>query len=247
MKYGFHLRVLHPCQPLGIHVISITSSGLLLRAGLEEIMREDVPVPPAEDLVAQMRGDRATSGGSTAFYFFFFFCEHAEGDRHWLCAVWHRTTAETKGQVQMAWKGRNGWAPRKCPELNDMDRMCFSSLAVKHRWHSFPPSDHSRRCTMIFSKASFIKGYCLLMTGKVYICKTRFVLEYVPYFILFFLKITHRTINRCTRTGTTWGKTISWADVCLYSLDLKHQMHIGFSSWEWIFTHWLLLCYQEES
>lgn len=31
------------------------------------------------------------------------FCDHAEGDRHWLCAVWHRIWAETKGQGQMAW------------------------------------------------------------------------------------------------------------------------------------------------
>ena len=61
MKYGFHLRVLHPCQSVGIHVISITSSGLA-RGGVEEIMREDVPVPPVEDLVAQMQGDRAASG-----------------------------------------------------------------------------------------------------------------------------------------------------------------------------------------
>lgn len=57
MKYGFHLRVLHPCQSVGIHVISITSSGLI-EGGVEEIMRKDVPVPPVEDLVAQMQGDR---------------------------------------------------------------------------------------------------------------------------------------------------------------------------------------------
>ena len=59
MKYGFHLLVPHPCQSVEIHVISITSSGL---GRVEEIMREDVPVSPMEDPVAQMQGDR-TAGG----------------------------------------------------------------------------------------------------------------------------------------------------------------------------------------
>lgn len=61
MKYGFHLLALHPCQSVGIHVISITSSGLGV-GGVEEIIREDVPVPPIEDPVAQMHRDRAASG-----------------------------------------------------------------------------------------------------------------------------------------------------------------------------------------
>lgn len=30
--------------------------------GVEQIMREDVPAPPMEHLVAQMQGDRAASG-----------------------------------------------------------------------------------------------------------------------------------------------------------------------------------------
>lgn len=31
------------------------------------------------------------------------FFDNAEGDRHWLCAVWHGITGEGKGHVQMAW------------------------------------------------------------------------------------------------------------------------------------------------
>ena len=32
------------------------------------------------------------------------FCDHAEGDSHWLCAVWHRITGERKGQGQTSRK-----------------------------------------------------------------------------------------------------------------------------------------------
>lgn len=71
------------------------------------------------------------------FCFVLFFCcccHEAQGDRHWLCSVCHRARAQAKGQGQMAWKGRSGWARRKMPwyaGMNDTDRMCFSSLAVK--------------------------------------------------------------------------------------------------------------------
>lgn len=54
----------------------MTSTGLL-KAGYGEIMREHVPVPPAEDLVAQMQADRAASGypvkEGPQFVDFFFF------------------------------------------------------------------------------------------------------------------------------------------------------------------------------
>lgn len=39
----------------------MTSTGLL-EGGYGEIMRENVPVPPVEDLVAQMQAGRAASG-----------------------------------------------------------------------------------------------------------------------------------------------------------------------------------------
>lgn len=45
-----------------------------------KIMREDVPVPPIEYLVAQMQGDRAASGDPVREGPLFF--DHAEGDRH---------------------------------------------------------------------------------------------------------------------------------------------------------------------
>lgn len=47
----------------------MTSTGLL-KAGYGEIMREDVPVPPVEDLVAQMQADRAASGDKEGPQFF---------------------------------------------------------------------------------------------------------------------------------------------------------------------------------
>lgn len=37
MKYGFHLLALHPCQSVGIHVISIAFRNG--NGGAEEIMR----------------------------------------------------------------------------------------------------------------------------------------------------------------------------------------------------------------
>lgn len=64
-------------------------------------------------------------------------CDHAEGDRHWLCAVWHRITAERKGQGQMAWKVKKWLSITQRPEMNDAARMCFSSLAVNQSWNSF--------------------------------------------------------------------------------------------------------------
>lgn len=63
------------------------------------------------------------------------------------------------------------------------------------------------------------------MTGKVYICKTCSPVKYFTFF-----KITYTAKNRCTRTTFSPGKLkISWANVCLCSSDLKHQMHICFS------------------
>lgn len=70
------------------------------------------------------------------------------------------------------------------------------------------------------------------MKGKVYACETRLVVRHVTYIfsdLFFFCKITQRAKNRCRGLGVTWGRTISGANLCLYPLDLKHQMHIGFS------------------
>lgn len=53
----------------------MTSRGLL-KAGHEKIMREDVPVPPVEDPMAQMQADRAASRAPVkegpGFFSFFF-------------------------------------------------------------------------------------------------------------------------------------------------------------------------------
>lgn len=62
----------------------------LLKAGYGEIMRQDVPVPPVEDLVAQMQADRAASGDPVKKVHSFLFCfglfwgffDQSEGDRH---------------------------------------------------------------------------------------------------------------------------------------------------------------------
>lgn len=61
----------------------MTSTGLL-KAGYGEIMREDVPVPPVEDLVAQMQAGRAASGDlvKEGPQFCWGFFDHSEGDRH---------------------------------------------------------------------------------------------------------------------------------------------------------------------
>lgn len=144
MKYGFHLRVPHPCQPLGIHVISITSNGPL-RGGVGCANEGEGPtVPPEPNLAAQTQGGRAASGdpvrkgatvlGGFLFFLLFVFCQHAEGDRHWLCAVCHRAATKAKGQGQMAWKGRRGWARRKCPDMQD-ERCRPHVFFIISRWN----------------------------------------------------------------------------------------------------------------
>lgn len=66
-------------------------------------MREDVPVPPAEDLVAQMQGDRATSGGSTAFFLFFFTNTQKVTD---IDCVQSDIEQQQKQKVRVKWRER---------------------------------------------------------------------------------------------------------------------------------------------
>lgn len=70
-------------------------------------MREDVPVPPVEDLVAQMQADRAASEdpvkqGPQFFCFLLFFFYHQKVTDIDCVQSDKKITAETKGQGQMA-------------------------------------------------------------------------------------------------------------------------------------------------
>lgn len=47
------------------------------------------------------------------------FCDHAEGDRHWLCAVWHRITAERERSGSNGVKGKRWLSITQYPEMYD--------------------------------------------------------------------------------------------------------------------------------
>lgn len=80
-------------------------------------MREDVPVPPAEDLVAQMQGDRATSGGSTAFSFFFFFFANTQKVTDIDC-VQSDMEQQQKQKVRVKWRERGETAELRANVLS---------------------------------------------------------------------------------------------------------------------------------
>lgn len=118
-------------------------------------MREDVPVPPAEDPVAQMQADRAASRapvkeGPACFFLIMqkvTDIDCVQSDK--------KTTAETKGQGQMAWK--EWWSVTQRPEMNDAVCMFLPNLLIMAGTELFP--GHSGRFTTIFSTAAFVKEH----------------------------------------------------------------------------------------
>lgn len=166
MKYRLCPWVLQPCQSDGIHVISMTSTGLL-KVGYGEIMREDVPVPwrrsSGPNAGKQGCQWRPCQRRSTVFLFFFliFFFNHSEGDRHWLCAVWQKNNSRNKRSGSNGVKGTEWWSFTQCPKMNDAVCMVlfFWAYLLIMAGTLFFPLITVGDYTTIFSKAVFIKEH----------------------------------------------------------------------------------------
>lgn len=121
MKYRLCPWVLQPCQSVGIHVISMTSRGLL-KAGYEKIMREDVPVPPVEDPAGQMQADRA-------FFFFFGSC------RRWQTLIVCSLTKNNSRNKRSGSNGVKGMAERHATSWDERRSLHVFTQPLNHGWH----------------------------------------------------------------------------------------------------------------
>lgn len=224
MKYGFHLLVLQPCQPVGIHVISITSSGLAGAGRRGEIMRwresQNTPNGGSSGPKSRETGLPAETPSGRVHCA----CDRAEGDRHWLCAVWHRITAERKRSGSNGVKVKKWLGSPRRPEMNGAGCRGFSSLAVNRSRKQFALLWSQRETRGdILQSLVYLKKESPLMKSKVYVCWTCFVVNYFT----FYFRDYRSGKNRFTRTNFAPGtKRISGANACLSPSELEHEICI---------------------
>ena len=214
MKYGFHLLVPHPCQSIGIHVISITSSG---PGRVEQIMREDGPHWKIYRPRCRETGGRQwrpCQDGSTVVR------DHAEGDRHWLCA--DRIRADRKGQGQTAWKWRNGHHAMSRDEWRSLRGLSFLSLITVGEVKPNSPM--------------FCLWRNMFANGRPsQVCETRTAVKCFLSFLLIIhlvkidvleLKLFHKTREVISIMRMSWG------NLSLDHSHLNHQICISFRKWK---------------
>lgn len=119
-------------------------------------------------------------------------------------------------------KVKSGPSVRRRSEMKDVACMCFSSLAVNRSRLSFSFSVITVGDVHWYSPKPCLWRTCLLMTGRVYICKACFVLGYFTFFKTACLTAKIDVLELLLHPGK---RRFSQDAACFSPLDLKHQTY----------------------